>query len=72
MNRLCELSKERNLKQIETVKMINMSQNGYSKYETETIDIPTDILIKLANIYETNIDYILNLNDILFLKEGII
>ena len=26
MNRLCELSKERNLKQIETVKMINMSQ----------------------------------------------
>lgn len=38
---------------------LNMSQNGYSQYETETTDIPTSILKKLANFYNTSIDYLL-------------
>ncbi len=36
-----------------------MSQTGYSKYETGENDIPTHILIKLADLYGTSIDYIL-------------
>ncbi len=36
-----------------------MSQTGYSQYETETNDIPTDVLKKLANFYNTSIDYLL-------------
>jgi len=36
-----------------------MSQTGYSKYETGENDIPTHILIKLADYYETSVDYIL-------------
>ena len=36
-----------------------MSQTGYSQYETETNDIPTSILIKLADYYGTSIDYLL-------------
>ena len=31
-----------------------------SKYETGENDIPTDILIKLANFYGTSIDYLLD------------
>lgn len=40
-----------------------MSQTGYSQYETETNDIPTDILKKLALFYNTSIDYLLCLTD---------
>ena len=39
--------------------MLNMSQTGYSKYETGENDIPTRVLIELANIYGTSIDYLL-------------
>ena len=36
-----------------------MSQTGYSQYETETNDIPTEVLKKLAHYYNTSIDYLL-------------
>lgn len=39
--------------------MLNMSQTGYSKYETGENDLPTAVLIKLARFYDTSIDYIL-------------
>ena len=37
-----------------------MSQTGYSKYETGENDIPTGILIKLADFYGVSIDYLLS------------
>ncbi len=43
--------------------MLGMSQTGYSKYETGENDIPTSILIKLANFYNTSIDYLLGQTD---------
>jgi len=42
---------------------LGMSQTGYSKYETGENDIPTEILIKLAEIHNTSIDYLLGLTD---------
>ena len=41
-----------------------MSQTGYSKYETGENDIPTHILIQLADFYHVSIDYLLNQTDI--------
>ncbi len=41
-----------------------MSQTGYSKYETGENDIPTQILNKLADFYQTSIDYLLERTDI--------
>ena len=38
-----------------------MSQTGYSKYETGENDIPTAILIKLSEIYNVSIDYMLGI-----------
>ena len=43
--------------------MLGMSQTGYSKYETGENDVPTTILIKLAQFYDTSTDYILGLTD---------
>ena len=36
-----------------------MSQTGYSKYETGENDIPTSILIGLAKLHNTSVDYLL-------------
>ena len=58
-NRLRELREDADLSQTKLAKIIGMSQTGYSKYETEENDIPTQILIKLANYYHTSIDYLL-------------
>lgn len=41
-----------------------MSQTGYSKYETGENDIPTQILIRLADFYNTSVDYLLERTDI--------
>ena len=61
--RIKELRKERGFNQTEIAKELNMSQTGYSKYETGENDVPTIVLIKLANFYQTSVDYILGLTD---------
>ncbi len=63
MNRLKELRENSDLLQKEVAQYLNMSQNGYSSYETERLDIPTDVLKKLADYYNTSIDYLLYRTD---------
>ena len=58
--RLRDLREDRDLSQTQVAKMLGMSQTGYSKYETRENDIPTEVLIKLANFYGTSIDYLLD------------
>ncbi|MDD4733680.1 MAG: helix-turn-helix transcriptional regulator [Bacilli bacterium] len=64
MNRLRDLRQDKDLYQRDIAKILDMSQTGYSQYETETNDIPTDILKKLAKFYNTSTDYILGLTNI--------
>ena len=62
-NRLKELREEIELSQKVLAARLNMSQTGYSKYETGENDIPTKILIVLAKLYDVTVDYILGLED---------
>ena len=62
--RLKELREDRDLTQSQIAKYLNMSQTGYSKYETGENDIPTQVLIKLADFYNTSVDYILGRTNI--------
>ncbi len=62
-NRLRDLREDRDMNQTELAKLLGMSQTGYSKYETGENDIPTAILIKLADFYNTSVDYLLGLTD---------
>ena len=50
------LREDRDLSQKEIAAILGMSQTGYSKYETGENDIPTQILIKLAEYYNTTTD----------------
>ncbi len=59
-NRIRDLREDKDLNQTQVAKMLGMSQTGYSKYETGENDIPTAILIKLADFYDVSIDYLLN------------
>ena len=61
--RIRSLREDRDLTQTQIAQMLGMSQTGYSKYETGENDIPTAILIKLANFYNTSIDYLLGQTD---------
>lgn len=62
-NRLRDLREDADLNQTQVAGILGMSQTGYSKYETGENDIPTQVLIKLAQFYKTSIDYILGVSD---------
>ena len=57
--RIRDLRTDHDLKQQQVADYLGMSQTGYSKYETGENDIPTRILIELARIYDTSVDYLL-------------
>ena len=57
--RIRELREDRDLTQKQVAQMLGMSQTGYSKYETGENDIPTQVLIHLADFYDTSVDYLL-------------
>ena len=61
--RIRDLREDNDLTQTQVAKMLGMSQTGYSKYETGENDIPTQVLIKLADFYKTSIDYLLGRTD---------
>lgn len=61
--RIRDLREDKDLNQTEVAKILQMSQTGYSKYETGENDIPTAVLIKLASFYNTSIDYLLGETD---------
>ena len=61
--RIRDLREDKDITQAQLANILGMSQTGYSKYETGENDIPTQILIKLADFYGTTIDYILGSTD---------
>ena len=61
--RIRDLREDRDLKQRELAAYLNCSQQVYSNYELGQRDIPTDILIRLAQLYKVSVDYILGLTN---------
>ena len=63
MLRLKDLREDKDLKQEDVAKFLNISQTNYSKYELGKINIPISSLIKLSEFYNTSIDYLLGLTN---------
>ncbi len=57
--RIRDLREDRDLKQRQLAEYLNCSQQVYSNYELGQRDIPTDVLIRLADFYHVSIDYLL-------------
>lgn len=65
MLKLKELRTEKGIKQLELAKLINVSIQTISGYETGYAQPPIDILIKIADVLETTTDNLLGrTNDI--------
>lgn len=61
--RIRDLREDCDLTQEYMGRVLNCSQRIYSNYERGDVDIPTQILIKLAAFHNTSVDYLLGLTD---------
>ena len=61
--RLKDLREDHDLTQQKVAEYLGMKQAQYSRYERGLRDVPTDMLIRLAHLYNTSTDYILGLTN---------
>lgn len=61
--RIRNLRVDQNYSQAQIAEYLNVKQNTYSQYEIGVLNYPIDVLIKLAEFYNTSIDYLLGLTD---------
>ena len=61
--RIRDLREDNDLTQSEVANYLGMKQPQYHRYESGLRDIHTDVLIQLAKLYNTSVDYILELTD---------
>ena len=57
--RIQELREDHDKTQRDIAEFLNMPQSQYWRYERGYRDIPTDILIQLADYYKVSVDYLL-------------
>ena len=57
--RIRDLREDHDYKQRQLAEYLHCSQQVYSNYELGQRDIPTEVLIQLAKLYDVSIDYIL-------------
>lgn len=62
--RIRDLRIDRDLTQQQIAQLLNISQATYSRYENGNLDVPSSVLIKLANFYNVSVDYILGQTNI--------
>ena len=61
--RIKDLREDHDFSQQFVADYLGMKQPQYSRYERGLRDIPTDILIRLSQLYKTSTDYILGLTN---------
>lgn len=58
-DRLKELREDQGMTQTDLANLLNISRTSISGYETEANDPSIDILIKIADIFNVSLDYLL-------------
>ena len=61
--RLHDLRTDHDMTQQQVADIIKCDRSQYARYERGWRDIPTDLLRKLAKLYNTSTDYILEMTD---------
>lgn len=61
--RIRDLREDADLTQKQMGEILNCSQRIYSNYERGDVDIPTQVLIRLAEVHKTSVDYLLGLTN---------
>ncbi|MCL2563823.1 MAG: helix-turn-helix domain-containing protein [Oscillospiraceae bacterium] len=63
-NRIQDLRTDADLRQIDVATAIGITQRKYSYIETGTQQVTDEILIKLAEFYNTSVDYLIGRTDV--------
>ena len=63
MLRIKDIREDREMKQKDVAKFLNISQTNYSKYELGKINIPIETLKKMSILFDTSVDYLLGLTN---------
>lgn len=58
--RIRDLREDKDMTQVQMSQILQCSQRVYSNYERGDIDIPTSVLIKLADFHQVSVDYLLD------------
>lgn len=61
--RIRDLREDSDKKQTELAEYLNIKQSTYSDYENGKINVPIDMLIKIAEFYQVSLDYLTGLSD---------
>lgn len=61
--RIRDLREDNDLSQKKMSEFLKIHQTTYSDYELGKLNVPADVLIKLATFYKTSVDYIIGLTD---------
>ena len=69
-NRIKALRKALKLKQDEIAKILNKSTRMIQYYEQGKFDIETDLLLKLHELYDVNLNWLINGNGSMFLSDS--
>ncbi len=64
MNRIKEIREDKGFTQTEVAKKLGITQRNYSYFETGQTMLTEEILNKIANFYNTSIDYLLYRTDV--------
>ena len=61
--RIRNLREDMDMTQTDMAKNLFISQRTYSYYESGGHDIPTEVLVRLADFYDVSVDYLPNRTD---------
>ena len=61
--RIRDMREDNDLTQKQMAEYLKIHQTTYSDYEIGNLNIPVEVLIKLARFYDTSIDYLVGLTD---------
>ncbi len=61
--RLRDMREDRDITQAQMAEMLKVHQTTYSDYEIGNLNVPIEVFIKLAEFYNTSIDYLAGVTD---------
>lgn len=61
--RIRNLRIDKGFTQQQVASYLNVKQNTYCQYEIGVLNYPLDVVIKLAELYGTSVDYLVGLTD---------
>lgn len=61
--RIKDMREDRDIKQKDIAKFLGVHQTTYSSYELGKLEIPLEHLVRLAEYYNTSVDYLLRITD---------